>query len=98
MTRSQPGASGSLLHSRPLAPGSCTSMNVRVQLMGHHLQTVSALVVLVYVSAATVSNPRKREVSPRSRQPAAHRAAPIAPAPPRSAGTPIPPPCTFLRL
>ena len=47
MTRSQPGASGSLLHARPAAPGSCTSMKVRVQLTGHHLQTVSALVVLV---------------------------------------------------
>ena len=46
MTRSQPGASGTLLHARPAAPGSCTSMNVRVQLTGHHLQTVSALVVL----------------------------------------------------
>src|SRR5437867_6905605 len=47
MTRSHPGASGSLLHSRPFAPGSCTSMYVRVQLIGHHLQTVWALVVLV---------------------------------------------------
>jgi hypothetical protein len=47
ITRSHPGASGSLLHSRPFAPGSWTSMNVRVQLIGHHLQTVAALVVLV---------------------------------------------------
>src|SRR4030095_12012306 len=47
ITRSQPSASGSLLHARPLAPGSWTSMNVRVQLIGHHLQTVSAAVVLV---------------------------------------------------
>ena len=35
------------LHGRPWAPGSCTSMKVRVQLIGHHLQTVSAAVVLV---------------------------------------------------
>jgi len=47
MTRSQPGASGSLDHGRPAAPGSWTSMKVRVQLIGHHLQTVSAAVVLV---------------------------------------------------
>lgn len=47
ITRSQPAARGSLLHGRPLAPGSWTSMKVRVQLIGHHLQTVSAAVVLV---------------------------------------------------
>ena len=47
ITRSQPGASGSLDHGRPFAPGSWTSMKVRVQLIGHHLQTVSAAVVLV---------------------------------------------------
>ena len=47
ITRSQPSASGTLLHGRPLAPGSCTSMKVRLQLTGHHLQTVSAAVVLV---------------------------------------------------
>ena len=47
MTRSHPGASGTLLQARPCAPGSLTSMKVRVQLIGHHLQTVSALVVLV---------------------------------------------------
>ena len=47
MTRSQPAASGTLLQERPWAPGSCTSMNVRVQLTGHQWQTVAALVVLV---------------------------------------------------
>src|SRR5207247_5068358 len=47
ITRSQPSASGTLLHARPLAPGSWTSMTVRVQLIGHHLQTVSAAVVVV---------------------------------------------------
>ena len=47
MTRSQPAAMGSFDHGRPLPSGSCTSMKVRVQLTGHHLQTVSALVVLV---------------------------------------------------
>src|SRR6185503_19713343 len=83
MTRSQPAASGSLLHERPLPPGSCTSMNVRVQLIGHHLHTVSALVVLEYVSPAIVAKPRNVEVLPwLLRQSAAHSAAPIAPASP----------------
>ena len=47
MTRSQPSASGSLLQGRPFAPGTLTSMNVRVQVIGHHLHTVSGFVVLV---------------------------------------------------
>ena len=57
-------------------------MKVRVQLIGHHLQTVSGLVVLVYVSASTVSKPRNRLGAPRWRQSAAQSAAPIAPASP----------------
>ena len=88
MTRSQPGASGSLLHARPRASGSCTSMKVRVQLIGHHLQTVSGLVVLVYVSASTVSKPRNRLGAPPWRQSAAQSAAPMAPASPNTDGRP----------
>src|SRR6266852_7834722 len=82
ITRSQPGASGSLLHERPLPPGSWTSMNVRVQLIGPHLQTVSALVVLEYFSPAIVAKPRNVDALPFLRQSATHSAAPIAPASP----------------
>ncbi len=46
MTRSQPCSSGTLLHGRPLAPGTATSMKARLQLTGHQLQIVCALVVL----------------------------------------------------
>ena len=46
MTRAQPSPIGTLLHDRPVAPGSRTSMNVRLQLTGHQWQTVCSLVVL----------------------------------------------------
>src|SRR5205823_9588346 len=82
ITRSQPSASGSLLHPRPLAPGSFTSMNVRVQLIGHHLHTVSAVVVLVYANDAMASKPRKLLLAPPRAHSAAQSAAPIAPASP----------------
>ena len=41
ITRSQPCASGTLLHSRPLPPGSSTSMKLRWQFTGHQWHTVS---------------------------------------------------------
>ena len=47
ITRSQPAATGTLLQGRPWPSGWRTSMKVRVQLIGHHLQTVSGAVVLV---------------------------------------------------
>ena len=40
ITRSQPGASGTLLQGLPFASGIRTSMNVRLQLTGHQLQVV----------------------------------------------------------
>jgi len=46
ITRSQPSASGSLLHARPAPPGMRTSMKVRLQFTGHQLQVVCAFVVL----------------------------------------------------
>ena len=69
--------------------GSCTSMNVRLQLTGHQWQTVSALVVLVYVSASIVSKPRKRVARRPARQSSAQSAAPIAPASPEYGWTTI---------
>ena len=50
ITRSQPSASGTLLHERPAPPGMRASMNVRLQFTGHQLQVVSGFVVLVYSS------------------------------------------------
>lgn len=47
ITRSHPGASGTLLHGRPGAPASWTSMNVRLQLQAHQRHTVASLVVEV---------------------------------------------------
>ena len=55
MTRSQPKPSGTLLHGRPLPSGSCTSMNVRLQLTGHQVHVVCSLVVLVYWSDSIMS-------------------------------------------
>ena len=55
ITRSQPAASGTLLHDRPLPSGSRTSMNVRLQFTGHHLHVVCSFVVLVYSSASMTS-------------------------------------------
>ena len=50
ITRSQPAPSGTLLQGRPLPSGTRTSMNVRLQLTGHHVHVVCSLVVLVYSS------------------------------------------------
>ena len=55
MTRSQPAASGTLLHGRPAPFGRRTSMNVRLQLTGHQVQVVCSLVVLVYSSDSMTS-------------------------------------------
>ena len=55
ITRSQPSASGTLLHGRPLPSGRRTSMNVRLQLTGHQLQVVCSFVVLVYSSESMTS-------------------------------------------
>jgi hypothetical protein len=62
MTRSQPGSTGTLLHGRPLAPSSLTSMKARLQFTGHQRQMVCSLVVLRYSSDSMVSKPRKRLV------------------------------------
>ena len=55
ITRSQPSASATLLHGRPLPSGRRTSMKVRLQLTGHQLQVVCSLVVLVYSRVSMVS-------------------------------------------
>jgi len=55
ITRSQPAPSGTLLHGRPAAAGTRTSMNVRLQLTGHHVHVVCSLVVLVYSSDSITS-------------------------------------------
>lgn len=55
MTRSQPLASGTLLQGRPAPFASRTSMNVRLQLTGHQVHVVCALVVLVYSRASIAS-------------------------------------------
>ena len=47
MTRSQPIASGTLLQARPWPSARRTSMKVRLQFTGHHLQVVRSFVVLV---------------------------------------------------
>jgi len=55
ITRSHPVASGTWLHGRPWPSGSRTSMNVRLQLTGHHVHVVCSFVVLVYSSASITS-------------------------------------------
>ena len=55
MTRSHPAPSGTLLHGRPRPFGSFTSMNVRLQLTGHHVHVVLSFVVLVYSSDSITS-------------------------------------------
>ena len=55
MTRSQPAPSGTLLHGRPRPFGSLTSMNVRLQLTGHHVHVVFSFVVLEYSSDSITS-------------------------------------------
>src|SRR6202051_468608 len=82
MTRSQPRESGTLLQSRPLPPGSSTSIKLRWQVTGHQLQMVSVDVVVVYVSFSITSKPRNWLLPPFSHQSRETRAAPIAPASP----------------
>ncbi len=47
MTRSQPDASGTLLHARPLPSSSSTSMKLRWQFTGHQWHTVSGDVAVL---------------------------------------------------
>jgi len=55
ITRSQPAPSGTLLHGRPRPSGTRTSMNVRLQLTGHHVHVVCSFVVLAYSSDSMTS-------------------------------------------
>jgi hypothetical protein len=57
-------------------------MKARLQLTGHHLQMVSALVVVRYWSASMKPKPRNRLGVPATWASMAHSAAPIAPASP----------------
>src|SRR6266550_3403786 len=82
ITRSQPSPSGTLLQGRPLAPGTRTSMNARLQFTGHQRQIVCSLVVLRNSSASIDSKPRKLLGHPGEYVSSAHSAAPMAPASP----------------